>query len=588
MSTPVLREEFCALLRKLCVPLRGSVGVAVSGGADSMALCHLLAATLGPERVHAFTVDHRLRKESTEEAQRVAAVARAMGVQHTLLTIQWPDQRPPTLALLETLARHERYALLARACRAAEARWLFVGHHADDRQETAIFRLARASGVYGLAGLSAVAGWPFPYDPEAMAAATEVARVVRKHQLGLLRPLLDVPKHRLEATCRNADVRWFEDPSNRSSAHQRNVIRMALQAVRQRSNEQAQRKAAGDPAAPLAAIDSSPLSFTRLQTFCDHMMAHRMVIDEQASAFAASHTRFESATGVAYLTLAASGSDVSDFFQLPRPVRHRVLAMLHQRVRAAEHPPRLDHLQRIEATLREPQVGQMAKPVVHAGLYLLPTRDRATTANMSLTWLIARQPLTHAEQTNNCITLAEWSHKQDHPAQYCNSKAADDTNAISTAHECSVTENSVEMAVVWDKRLRVRLAWSLAAVTQARLGWPAGPLQLVVRAFNPMHDTAAINGQLTTATALAKQSLAATGKDPQQQQKSKWQQFCRLPVPVRATQPVLVLVPATHSSYGTAMCNCPEQIVAVPTVGLILVPWLNHASSLHIAGQSWN
>jgi tRNA(Ile)-lysidine synthase TilS/MesJ len=53
----------------------------LSGGADSMALCYLLALTLGPRRVYAFTVDHRLRENSTEEALYVAECARRIGKQ---------------------------------------------------------------------------------------------------------------------------------------------------------------------------------------------------------------------------------------------------------------------------------------------------------------------------------------------------------------------------------------------------------------------------------------------------------------------------------------------------------------------------
>jgi tRNA(Ile)-lysidine synthase TilS/MesJ len=100
---------------------------------------------------------------------------------------------------LETLARQERYALLARACRDHQIRWLFVGHHADDQQETAIFRLARASGIYGLAGLAPVASWPFPYALEAASIDASLMtpngpHTIRQTALGLLRPLLTIPK----------------------------------------------------------------------------------------------------------------------------------------------------------------------------------------------------------------------------------------------------------------------------------------------------------------------------------------------------------------------------------------------------------
>jgi tRNA(Ile)-lysidine synthase TilS/MesJ len=102
------------------------------------------------------------------------------------LTLDWPRNQRPAAALLETEARKVRYAQLAHACSDIGTRWLWLGHHADDAQETLLFRLSRASGVFGLAGLMPMAPWPFPYDQS----------LAKQQQYGLylLRPLLSIPK----------------------------------------------------------------------------------------------------------------------------------------------------------------------------------------------------------------------------------------------------------------------------------------------------------------------------------------------------------------------------------------------------------
>jgi tRNA(Ile)-lysidine synthase len=70
------------------------IGVAVSGGPDSLALL-LLAAATRPMRVEAATVDHRLRDGSRDEAEMVAGICARLGVPHVILTVEWP-QKPDT------------------------------------------------------------------------------------------------------------------------------------------------------------------------------------------------------------------------------------------------------------------------------------------------------------------------------------------------------------------------------------------------------------------------------------------------------------------------------------------------------------
>src|SRR5437870_1360883 len=86
------------------------IGIAVSGGPDSLALL-LLAAATRPGRIEAATVDHALREGSRAEAEMVAAACAELGVAHAILTAQW-DDRPATG--IQERARQERYRLLDR------------------------------------------------------------------------------------------------------------------------------------------------------------------------------------------------------------------------------------------------------------------------------------------------------------------------------------------------------------------------------------------------------------------------------------------------------------------------------------------
>ncbi len=172
--------------------------LAVSGGPDSTALLWLLARwrkarRRGPKLV-AVTVDHGLRPEAVREARAVKRLALALGVAHR--TLRWRGRKPA--AGVQQAARHARYALLAKAARSAGATGILTAHTLDDQAETVLIRLARGSGVAGLAAMrpvSAVPGHP----------AGEVR---------LVRPLLDIPKARLLATLRAAGVAFADDPSN--------------------------------------------------------------------------------------------------------------------------------------------------------------------------------------------------------------------------------------------------------------------------------------------------------------------------------------------------------------------------------------
>lgn len=208
MAAPLRDEDFAARMAGLGLSPERTVGVAVSGGADSLALA-LLAARWGS--VRALTVDHGLRPDSAAEARQVAAWMAERGIEHEVLV--WGGEKPQSG--LPAAARDARYRLLEEACRARGIAALLLAHHQDDQAETLLLRLARGSGLSGLAGMAPMAP---PHTPAPWAAQT-----LRRY-----RPLLDVPKARLEATCREAGQPWIDDPSNRDPAFARTQARVLL------------------------------------------------------------------------------------------------------------------------------------------------------------------------------------------------------------------------------------------------------------------------------------------------------------------------------------------------------------------------
>lgn len=187
-----------------------AIVLAVSGGPDSTALLWLAAnwrAKLkrGP-RLLAVTVDHGLRAASAREARDVKKLAASLRIDHR--TLKWTGVKPK--AGLPAAARDARYGLLARAAKAAKATHIVTAHTSDDQAETLLMRLARGSGVAGLAAM---------------------ARQSNRGDFVLARPLLDVPKARLVATLETAGVGFVTDPTNHDLAFTRPRLRALMPAL---------------------------------------------------------------------------------------------------------------------------------------------------------------------------------------------------------------------------------------------------------------------------------------------------------------------------------------------------------------------
>ena len=201
MPAPDLTARFSADLAALW-PGRRTLGVAVSGGPDSVALL-LLAHAARPGAIAAATVDHGLRPESAAEAAQVAEICEKLGVPHSILTVTVAPGN------VQAQARAARYAALAEWMGTNLHSALTTAHHTDDQAETLLLRLNRGSGVAGLAGVRA-------------------RGLVPGTRLPLLRPLLGWRRAELAGVIAAAGVPVADDPSNRDERFDRVRIRVAL------------------------------------------------------------------------------------------------------------------------------------------------------------------------------------------------------------------------------------------------------------------------------------------------------------------------------------------------------------------------
>lgn len=269
----------------------GPLGVAISGGGDSTALLLIARAWAGEQGrvVRAATVDHGLRPESAAEAEGVATLCNWLGVAHE--TLRSGDLRAAG-GNLAAAARAARFALLADWADRHGLAAVLLGHTMDDQAETLLMRLARGSGIEGLAAM---------------------APAVRRHGVPWLRPALGLRRAALREILRAEGVGWVEDPTNEDPAYDRVKARRALAAL-----------------APLG------LTVEALARGAEHLGRQRRVLERAMHALAARARAF-GALGEARLDVAAMAADEAD-------TALRLLADTLLRVGGSEHRPRFEAL----------------------------------------------------------------------------------------------------------------------------------------------------------------------------------------------------------------------------------------------------
>lgn len=295
---PISDAEFAARIGMLgYFESKPDIAVAVSGGPDSMALillAHRWAQARGG-RAHAVTVDHAIRPEAAAEAAQVGTWLAARDIHHTILRVT----TPLPAADLQAAARGARYRLLDAFCADHHILHLLVAHHLDDQAETFLLRLARGSGVDGLSAMRLVA---------------------YRRDMRVLRPLLDVPRQRLAATCDASGQLSIVDPSNRNPRFQRVRLRAAA-----------------------AVLEDIGLTPGRLGVTAQHMARAQSALDSEMATLLARAAAFHPA-GFCRV-------DTKAITEAPREIGTRALASLITTIGGAAYSPRYERLLRLYVEL---------------------------------------------------------------------------------------------------------------------------------------------------------------------------------------------------------------------------------------------
>lgn len=199
--TDVWGAKIRALLDRLGAFQR--LGVAVSGGGDSMALLDLVIRS--GVTVHAVTLDHGLRPEARAEAELVAAFCATHGVSHDVLTWTWDGA-----GNLQAAARAARYRLIGTWAARRGLETVALGHTQDDVAETFLMRLARSSGVDGLARMKSR---------------------FQRDGVTWVRPMLDLGRMELRDYLIGRGITWAEDASNQDDRFDRVKARRAVRSL---------------------------------------------------------------------------------------------------------------------------------------------------------------------------------------------------------------------------------------------------------------------------------------------------------------------------------------------------------------------
>ncbi len=191
------------------LPEDGEVVVAVSGGADSLCLLHLLHRLCGPGkrfpgvRLRVAHLNHKLREEADAEAEAVARIASAWGLPVTLGEMDVPALAREEGRSLEEAAREARYRFLRAVACGPGSRPIALAHHADDQVETLLLHLLRGGGIASMVGM-------------------------QPQQQDIIRPLLSVTHAETLAYCREHGLVPLEDASNADPRFLRNRVRHEL------------------------------------------------------------------------------------------------------------------------------------------------------------------------------------------------------------------------------------------------------------------------------------------------------------------------------------------------------------------------
>ena len=294
--------------------------VAVSGGADSVCLLHVLVWWQAESDVelHIAHLNHQLRgAESDSDASYVADLAYHLDIPSTIECRDVAAYRNRRGCSLEEAAREVRYGFLAEVAKVVGASRVVVGHNRDDHIETILLHLLRGTGMVGLRGL----------QPQSLLPCGE-----GKGRIEIVRPLLEVTRQETLDYCHRYHLEPRTDSSNVSPSFLRNRVRLELIPVLKNYNP-----GIGEALVRLATIADDDVSF----------------IEEQASLLWDGVAKEEN--GAVYL-------DVSKIARLPRAMQRQVFRLAVAQLRGSLRDIEADHIEAMVEFLSKPAGKRLSLP----------------------------------------------------------------------------------------------------------------------------------------------------------------------------------------------------------------------------------
>jgi len=207
----LLRERVEKTIKENSLFLAGQkVLVAVSGGADSLSLLHVLHSLAGSLEIslHVVHVHHGLRPEASAEAVSVKKEAIRLGLPITVRRVKVKKLQAQIGCSLQEAARIARYSVFSDVARLSGAVRVATAHHRDDRAETLLMRLLSGSGIDGLKGIP--------------------LKRTLEHGIEVVRPLYYLSRQEIENYCRTFKLSPLLDQSNTRPEYYRNRVRLLL------------------------------------------------------------------------------------------------------------------------------------------------------------------------------------------------------------------------------------------------------------------------------------------------------------------------------------------------------------------------
>lgn len=263
------------------------MGVAVSGGGDSIALLSVMADVAKSRDIEllAITVDHGLRPGTVSEVKLVTGLCQSLNLSHHVeYWTGWDGS-----GNLQARAREGRYELMADWAYANQISHIALGHTADDQAETVLMRLSRMAGVDGLSGMSA-------------------KRI--RHGITWVRPFLNIRRATLRTYLDQKGLRWAEDPSNDDTRFDRVRARQAL-----------------------GVLEDLGIGVDTLVQTAQQMSQARDALDWQT---------FLAAQALVQIHCGAVALDLQQFRTQPAEIRRRLLVHSLMWLSGHDYPPRRD------------------------------------------------------------------------------------------------------------------------------------------------------------------------------------------------------------------------------------------------------